>query len=251
MVQVLALRLDIRMKLLVFLLLLLVGCECIPTLDTEKEISPSQYSKILCINCVPNLNGLQVVAGNVVLHKSLNYNFVDYYNYVDVHPGTANFVLSVGSAERDSVIFSGLANLQRGVCYSFLIYPMNKRVQSMILVDSIRNYLQTNSYFRFINLSPDSPYSLYFSLEDQYPITLGLGFRTYSQYFTTYPGTYRISVINSENDSVVARIPRYQFEQGKGYSIILRGYMNSKEKATAPDILVVSHNFDEIYKNLK
>lgn len=225
----------------------IISCQCVPGLDTEKEITPSDYAKVMCINGIPKLDKVGIDAGNYKLHTALNYDLEEGYKYFNVPPGIVNFYVSI---HNDSVLFNGLANLSRGKAYTFLLYPLKtknlERVQAILLYDTIRDFSKTNSYFRFVNISPESPTTLLFEVKGDYPISLGLGFRFFSKFLTVYPGNYTISVKNPENDSTIKILRNFPFAPGKGYTIIFRGYYNSGNSATGSNLLVVRHNFDEI-----
>lgn len=226
-----------------------ISCQCVPGLDTEKEITPSDYAKVLCINGIPKLDKVSIDAGNYKLHTALNYDLEEGYKYFNVPPGVINFYVSI---RNDSVLFNGLANLSRGKAYTFLLYPLKtknlERVQAILLYDTIGDFSKTNSYFRFVNISPESPTTLLFELKGDYPIPLGLGFRAFSKFLTVYPGSYTISVKNPENDSTIKILRNFPFAPGKGYTIIFRGYYNSDVPEIGSNLLVVPHNFDEIFE---
>lgn len=227
----------------------IVSCQCVPGLDTEKEITPSDYAKVMCINGIPKLDKVSIDAGNYKLHTALNYDLEEGYKYSNVPPGVVNFYVSIRD---DSVLFNGLANLSRGKAYTFLLYPLKtknlERVQAMLLYDTISGFSKTNSYFRFVNISPEAPTTLLFEVKGDYAIPLGLGFRSFSKFLTVYSGNYTISVKNPENDSTIKILRNFSFAPGKGYTIIFRGYYNAGNSAIGPNLLVVRHNFDEIFE---
>ncbi|MGQ9818650.1 MAG: hypothetical protein ACUVQ1_01805 [Candidatus Kapaibacteriales bacterium] len=232
-------------KLSLFLvpIVLYTSCQCVPGLDTEQDISPSQFARVMSINCVPNQK-IGVIIGNREIHSALSYDMEEGFKYFNVAPGIQNFSVTI---KNDSIVYNGFAELKKGFAYSFFLYPFNKRIQSLLLNDTISNYSGSNSYFRFVFLAPIQAPTLLFQVEDQYPISVGLSFKLASQFFTTYPGKYQIRVSDPESDSTLRKLVNYQFKPGKGYSIVLRGYFESQDPNTSLNLLVIEHNFDEIF----
>ncbi len=231
-------------KLLFLLLGLLLGCQCIPSLDTEQEITPSQYSKVMVVNCSPQFEKLKVFAGDYLLHSALYYGMEEGFRYSNIPPGVVNFIVLYKS---DSTLYNGMVSLRKAFPYTFLIYQLQKRIQVYLSYDTLSSYSSTNTYFRFINVANNSPSSLVFQIEHQYPLALSLGFRNHTKYFTTYPERYNITIKDAEKDSVLIGIRNYYFMQGKGYSIILRGDFKASSTIAEPSVLIIQHNFDEIF----
>lgn len=229
--------------LLVFSLFL--GCQCIPSLDTEKEITPSQYSKVMCVNCAPSFDKVKIIVGDYILHNSLNYDMEEGFKYFNILPGVTNFVVIYKS---DSILYNGFANLSKGVPYTFLIIQMQKRIKGLLLYDTISNFSPTNTYFRFVNVAINSPTSLVFKIEQQYPIYFPLGYRSFTKFYTTYPDKYRITIHDADKDSVLFDLKNFQLLAGRGYSIILRGDYQSNQPRYGLNLLIIQHDFNEIYK---
>lgn len=232
-----------RLLTIVALGMFFVACQCVPGLDTEQDITPSQYSRVLCVNCVPNQK-VGVLVGNKRLHSALNYDMEEGFRYQNVSPGLSNFSIYL---KNDSIVYNAFAELKKGYSYSFFIYPLNKRIQSILLSDTISNYSRSNSYFRFVHLASTSSPTFLFQVEDQYPISIGLSFRLFSKFLTTYPGNYKISISDPEKDSTLFQLFNYPFKPGKGYSIVLRGYEKSIDPGSSLKLLIIEHNFDDIF----
>lgn len=224
-------------------IIVFVSCQCVPGLDTEQDISPSQYARVMSINCVPNQK-VGVIIGGKDIYSALNYDMEEGFKYFDVPPGISNFSITL---KKDSIVYNGFAELKKGYAYSLFIYPFSKRIQTLLLYDTISNYSSSNSYFRFVFLAPMQAPTLLFQIEDQYPISVGLSFRLASKFFTIYPGKYQVKVSNPENDSTLIKLVNFQFKPGKGYSIVLRGYIESQDPSNSLNLLVIEHNFGELF----
>lgn len=232
-----------KLCLLLVSIVLFVSCQCVPGLDTERDITPSQYARVMSINCVPNQKIGVIISGREI-HSALSYDMEEGFKYFNVSPGISNFSITL---KNDSVVYNGFAELKKGYAYSLFVYPFNKRIQPLLLFDTISNYSSSNSYFRFVFLAPMQTPTLLFQVEDQYPISVGLSFRFASKFLTTYPGKYQIKVSDPEKDSTLRKLVNFQFKPGKGYSIVLRGYVESQDPNTSLNLLVIEHNFDEIF----
>jgi len=66
-------------------------------------------------------------------------------------------------------------------------------------------------------------------------------------FFTTYPEKYNIEIRDAEKDSVLFFYKSYSFLPGKGYTIVLRGDFKVASGIGSPSVLIIQHNFDEIY----
>ncbi|MGB9852867.1 MAG: hypothetical protein ACPLPX_08405 [Candidatus Kapaibacteriota bacterium] len=228
----------------ILLALAVWGCQCVPGLDTEQEITPSQYSNVMCVNCAPMFEKVKVVVGEYLLHSSLDYQMEEGYKYFNVAPGVTNFVIMY---KNDSVLYNGVANLSKAVPYTFLIIQMQRRIKGILLYDTIGIYSPTNSYFRFVNMAINSSSTLLFQIEQQYPIYFPLGFKSYTRFLTTYPARYKITIRDVEKDSTLVEIKNFELLAGKGYSFIFRGDFQDKTEKYIPSLLIVKHDFDEIY----
>ncbi|MCX7879556.1 MAG: DUF4397 domain-containing protein [Ignavibacteria bacterium] len=231
---------------LVFLLaIVFCGCQCIPNLETDREISPSQYAKVMCVNALPNVEKIKITVGNILLHSALTYEMEEGFRYFNVPYGVINFNIAI---KNDSIIYKGMANLQKGKAYTFFVYQMQRRAQGLLLEDDVSTYSLTNSYFRFVNLLINSPHSLLFSIEHQYPIVINLVFKTYTKFYTTYPDKYVITIKDAEKDSIIAQSKNFQLLPGKGYTIVLRGDYLDKTKRLGPNLLVIQHDFEQVFE---
>jgi len=140
-----------------------------------------------------------------------------------------------------------MVSLRKAVPYTFLIYQLQKRIQPLLLYDTLSSYSFTNSYFRFVNIANNSSGSLVFKVEQQYPVAVGIRFRSFTKFFTTYPEKYNIEIRDAEKDSVLFFYKSYSFLPGKGYTIVLRGDFKVASGIGSPSVLIIQHNFDEIY----
>ncbi|MFN3307516.1 MAG: hypothetical protein ACK42Z_10080 [Candidatus Kapaibacteriota bacterium] len=235
-------------SILFFSFAICVACQCIPSLDTEKDITPSQYAQVICVNCAPMFGKVKLTIGGIILHNSLSYDIEEGFKYLNVLPGVTNFVVSY---KNDSVVYNGFANLVKGQLYTFFIIQLQRRVNGLLLNDSISNYSPTNSYFRFVNLALNSPSYLLFNLEQQYPLNFSLNFKNYTKFYTTYPEKYNITITDLERDSILFQIKNYEFKPGKGYTIVLRGDLKAEEPNYGCNVLILQHNFDDLIINRK
>lgn len=204
-------------------LLFLGGCQCVPSIDTPKEVNPTFYSHILFVNAHPDIDEINILIGNNALVKSLFYNSdpKDYYN---VSPGSQNIQIT---GYNDSTLFNSTINLVDKQNYTLIAYGTDSRVQVKILNDTISNYSSNNAYYRFVDMTPDAPI-LIPSITGLLPENT-LSYRFYTPFKAIVGDKYDIQLkvlTQSLTDSVVLSSNNINFSAGSIYSIVVTGYYN-------------------------
>ena len=200
-------------------LLFLHACECVPDIDTPKEITPDQYANVMFLNSNSDYELLKfkTESDNFVINS---YYLTDEFSYQDMIPGIVNVQIFTPG---DSMLFNSVMDLKKAYPYMFFAFGNSDRVQGMLLVDTINNFSRNNSYFRCINLANYSPYIM-FKIIGSYSIPTIRPFKTASSFFPTYSGTYNSEIRNATNDSLVLFYQNAEFKAGRAYSLLLRGY---------------------------
>jgi len=196
----------------------------VPGIDTPRVITPSQYAHVMFINNISEFDW------NYVKINTGYQNHIDdaYYNeatfsYKEIIPALTNIYIKPQTS--DTLVYNGLIDVQMAVPYTFITYCTNDRIQGMMLNDSIENYSKSKAYFRCVHIGNEIPI-VTFRIEDQYPISISGAFRRASQFKAVVESnTYKIGVYDI-NDTLIASINNIQFQAGKAYTIILRGYYN-------------------------
>ncbi len=208
-----------------FLLLLVMwgfnACECVPDINTPKEIKPDQFSNVMFINSNSDFDLLKfkTEAGDFSANV---YYLEENYSYQSIIPGIVNIKIATA---KDSLLFNSVMDLKRAFPYTFFAFGTSDRMQGFLLTDTINNYASNNSYFRCINLANFSPYIM-FKIIGSYSIPTIRPFKTASNFYPTYSGIYNIEIRNATNDSLMLYEKNIEFKAGRAYSLLLRGYFH-------------------------
>jgi len=203
----------------VIFLVVLTGCQCVTSIDTPKDVTPTFFAHVLFINGHPDLDEINILTDNTTLVKSLYYN-TNPKNYNEISPGSRNVQIT---SPLDSVLFNSSLELDDKKNYTFLVYGTTNRVQTLFFNDTIPNYSQNNTYFRFVDISPDSPQFIV-KVADQYPIINTIQYRKDIKYYPATAGKYDIELKVAETDSLALSMKSVEMKSGKIYTILIKGY---------------------------
>ena len=84
------------------------GCECVPGMDTPREVTPSFDAFVLFINAIPDINDINIYTDKNILKKQLEYSGED-YQYIKVPPGNRNIRVTNWA---DSVLYNTVIELR-------------------------------------------------------------------------------------------------------------------------------------------
>ncbi len=197
----------------------LVGCECVTAIDTPKEVNPTFFAHVLFINGHPDMDEINIKSDNTVLVKSLYYN-TNPKNYADLSPGSRNILIT---SPEDSILFNSSLDLTDKQNYTFIAYGTENRLQTLFFNDTISDYSVNNTYFRFVDIAPESP-PFIIRISNQYPIVNLLHYRSFTKYVPTTEGKYELEMRQAMNDSLVLSMKDINMKAGKIYTILIKGY---------------------------
>lgn len=195
------------------------ACECVPDINTPKDIKPDQYANVMFVNSNCDFDLLKFKTEYDVFTINSYYLTDDYY-YQSMIPGITNVRILTPD---DSILFNSMMDLKKAFPYTFFAFGNIDRMQGLLLTDTINNYLPNNTYFRCVNLANLSPYIM-FNVIGSYSIPTIQPFKTSSAFFPTYSGYYNVEIKNATNDSLLLFVEKVQFKPGRAYSLLLRGY---------------------------
>ena len=229
-----------RLLTFVFLAFCFYSCECVPGINTPREITPSQYAHVMFINSISGYDWDYVrMNTGYQNHVDDSYYNSSSYTYKEIIPALTNIYIQ--SPNNDSLIYNGLIDIQMAVPYTYIAYSANDRIQGMMLNDSIDSYSKTNAYFRCVHIGNDVPIVL-FKIKDQYSIPITSSFRKSSQFNAVVQSNkYDIGVYDV-NDSLLVGLNNQQFTAGVAYTIILRGYYKGTGKQKL-NLFIVESDF--------
>lgn len=200
---------------ILILITLFIGCECVPEINTPKIISPDDYSNTIMLNAIPDRDELLVESNEVPLLNPVLYDNPD-NNYRKINAGNS-FLRLIDSKSKIS-LFNLPIELEKGQYYTIIFYGYRFSAQALIFED---NYSQNNqkSFFRFVHTSFDSG-NLTFRLSGNTNFENNFNFRSYSELNEIDAGNYNISVLR---DGIVLLENNIQISAGNLYSFVLKG----------------------------
>ncbi len=130
---------------IILLTFLLIGCECIPSIDTPKDIKPENGAKISFYHLAQDYNNITVENKDITLIDKLGFSEFS-GRYKDAFPGYTNIkVKDISSGES---IYNGIYSLEQGMHYSLYFY-MDDRVQMQQVKDSV---YKDAAFVRVVNM---------------------------------------------------------------------------------------------------
>jgi hypothetical protein len=222
-------------KIIIYILIALmirviISCTCVPGIDTEKIITPSDLSHILFIHAQPDYEAIKVITEDGVLYKNLSYQGQgenNFFSYKDIKIGVST--ITITNYQDSTIIFKSQLYLQKDSNYSFITYGKGNKVENLLLMDSIHKFSSNNAYVRLLNLSPDSPTCI-FDLGDESDIHSEFLIKNggYSRFYPIHTGKFTLTIRDSSKSQFILTVDTpLQFDAGMKYSVLLRGYLES------------------------
>lgn len=145
----------------IFLITLLVNaCECVPDINTPKEVDPAQSANVAFINADNNHMQMQIISNDIELPEKIDFKS-ETSTYQKVASGAT--YIRVNNAVTGSALLNFSVDLEIGEYYSILIYGKGKRVIPILMKDEIN---QQAGSIRFINVSEIDDRQLSFGSTD-------------------------------------------------------------------------------------
>ena len=188
----------VNFKNLFFLLIFIsfYACECVPTMETEKEIIPTQFGHIAFINSLSTKSFINISYNSTNIINSLLLDSKDSIYDISLNKITKGFsnikisrldTLELDTINLDKPILSFGVNIEQGKKYSAIFYKKNSMNTCLFLCDSFSLSNENYSHFRVINLSNDS---LFIYIDDEL-ISMCLEYG--------YTKVYSINLLNKKN----------------------------------------------------
>lgn len=214
---------------------ILIGCECVTDLDTEKIIDPKETAHALFIHAMPDQDGMNIKSNTIEVEKNLSYSSTD-HKYRKVGSGIRNikFLKSDGG----TIKFNAIFNFVRDMDYTLVAYGFGSRIRSLVMKDSINDYNPANPYVRFVHVSSDAPdLKLHFKRQLSNEITLS--YTKFTSLIEFPSGTYGLDIF-TKNDSLVYSLSDINISEGYLYTLVVRGYFEPENNRKQLDCLVAS-----------
>lgn len=150
------------------------ACECVPTMETEKEIIPTQFGHIAFINSLGTKSSINISYNSTNIINNLFLDSKDSIYDISLNKITKGFsnikIFQLDTFQLDTInlytkpILSFGVNIEQGENYSAVIYKKNSMNTCLFLCDSFSLSKKNYSQFRLINLSNDS---LFIYIDDE------------------------------------------------------------------------------------
>ncbi|MGL5086367.1 MAG: DUF4397 domain-containing protein, partial [Clostridium sp.] len=150
---------------------------------------------------------------------------------------TAYFTLNSGNYEiqlypaglYDKPIFTKAVTLLPRSASTISVITLNDGIDLFVLNDSTGNVSITNSFLRFINLSPTSPL-LTLTLSNNSPLFSNVEYVETTGYYPLSPGIYNLRVVISSAQSISKFISELRLVNGQFNTIYVIGLFNDTPK---------------------
>lgn len=233
---------QIYIVLLTITLLIVAGCECVLTIDPDKQFIPTEFAYALIVHAMQGTSVIEVESDGLRAVSGIEYNNTDYV-YTKVGAGTTNLRL-IAQSDR-STIFNSMFEFKLNGYYSIIFYGPENRIRALVINDSLALKDLSKSYIRFINVAMASP-NIIFKLKSPQLQTPPTSYRNYSQLYQVEPGRYTLEAVN-EKDSLLYKIDNFELKPGFVANTLLQG--DFSEHAEFSPSLVVAGAELNITKN--
>ncbi|RZJ15316.1 MAG: DUF4397 domain-containing protein, partial [Acinetobacter sp.] len=150
-------------------------------------------------------------------------------NYAKLTPGTYNIKFTT-SGRAESLLTKSIT-LPQNAYFSYFLINRPTGLDGLLLTDDVSATSTTNSFVRFINLSPDAP-ALDLVINGGATVTTNKLFKEASTFTSLTAGTFTFDVKDKATGNVIASLPGSVLTAGFHYTIIARGLItpaNSNE----------------------
>ncbi len=214
--------------ILALVLFVAIGCECVPDINTPKEITPSDYANSLFINVSSKYEKLKIESDEVVVIDEL-LNPQTEFKYYKVWSG--NRYLRVTETTNQNTILNLPVSFKNKDYYTIVFYNIGSRMKSIILRDSISELKPTNfSNYRIISaIENNSPLNIEIHRDSEKIFSFNNLYNSISDYNSLNGGNYLIKVVDSENKKVLKEM-EFNCQLNSIYNILISGNILNQDK---------------------
>lgn len=192
----------------------LLACECVPGLDTAKEIKPDQSAELAFMNCTSDASPLSLSSNSLDIALNTE-NSLDFAEYKKTYSGD-NFLQILFEK---NILFNGLVSLKKDSRNTLIAYGSSQRARILSIEDSIKSQSVGNSLLRVINLAVPAK-TLQARIGKTEPMELK--FKSFSPIKSFTAGYVSLEIIDPENNNQII-IKNVLTESGKITNFIVIG----------------------------
>lgn len=202
---------------LLFFSIILIGCECPPNLNTDKDIIPRESSYLSIINLLDNPNTISVNSLNIQIKKITKIPNVHFQNFINFPSGIVDFKLLDGNKS----LLNTIIQTEKDEYYTILLYQNNAEVEHFLIREQI-DKVKNNLYLRFVNFSKIS--KIRFVIKSNLP--QNLEYNLINKGITelvAFPSTpFTLELYKLPSDSLITKIENINLNLGNiGYFILI------------------------------
>lgn len=197
-----------KFKSIFLILLLFNGCECVPTIETPKNIKPVQFGNVLFINLIDSTDFISIYQNNISVidslkNLSLSKNTEEESNISKIGVSLTNIsVYSNKSApmpKSSTALFSFIAQIELAQYYTAIFYGNKNSVNCIFNQDVLASSLRPEEIkLRFINLSDND---IYFEVENSSHLV-----EKYSNTAILYSNNINFITIKDDKQNILEKI---------------------------------------------
>ncbi|MBU3088681.1 DUF4397 domain-containing protein [Clostridium gasigenes] len=188
-----------------------------------RETLPNSQSRLRLIHALPEAGSIDVYANGELIAKRLLFGKV--VPYLQLNPGSYEIQL-YPSGLYDNPLFTKTINLLPNSASTVSIITFYNSIDLFLLNDSTSGPSISNSFLRFIHLSPNSPL-LTLSLLNNVPLFSNVEYVETTGYYPLSPGIYNFRVTLSSLQAISQLITNLRLLNGQFYTIYIIGLFNN------------------------
>ncbi|MGL5380900.1 DUF4397 domain-containing protein [Clostridium sp.] len=187
---------------------------------------PNLKSKIRFIHAVPSAAAVDIYANGELVAKNISFSNISCY--FDAAPG--NYEVQIyPSGTYDSPLFTKNIDIMPNSASTVSIITLSNKIDFFVLNDAPTPTSITNSFVRFINLSPNAPL-LTLSLPNDISLFNSVEYVETTGYYPLSPGIYNFKVFFASSEGLSKFIKNIKLSNGGFYTIYILGLFNGNPK---------------------
>ncbi len=193
-----------------------------PAPDTEPIIFPDTSAKVMFINASPNSVPVDFLANAVRIYQT-SLAYPNTTQYIKYKPDSTLFKANVTGTAVE--IISTKKFLSKKKAYSFFLIDNISNKAHLFLEDDLETPAAGKAKVRFIHLSPDSP-AFDIATTGGVVFVSNKAFKSTTGFVNLNVGDYNFELRLVGTSTVQYAIPKMTLEEGKLYTLFIKGYAN-------------------------
>lgn len=193
-------------------------------MEQFKSSLPNVDSNIRFLHAVAKAPAVDVYVNGTLLSSNLNFGKIS--DYTKLTPGEYELLIYKAGIY-DTPLLSETVQLYPKSNYTICITTLSNDLYFFKLKDDNIPSKTTQSFLRFINLSPNSPL-LSLNLTNNTTLFSGAEYLETTGYYQLSSGIYNFKVVSAYSDQLSKFIKNLTLDDGKFYTIYIIGLFNDK-----------------------